>query len=41
MKKIQPNNFTKAKNLICDWTDKKKYLVQYRMSKVYVRHGSS
>ena len=23
----------------CDWTDKKKYLIHYRMSKFFVRHG--
>ena len=31
MKKIQPKNYTKSKKLICDWADKKKYLIQYRM----------
>ena len=25
--------------MICDWTDKKKYLIHYRMLKLYVRHG--
>ena len=25
--------------MICDWTDKKKYLIHYRMLKFYVRHG--
>ena len=39
MKKIKPKNYTKSKKLICDWTDKKKYLVPYRMLKFYVRHG--
>ena len=29
----------KAKKLICDWTDKKHYLVQYWMLKLFVRHG--
>ena len=24
---------------VCDWTDKKNYLVHYRMLKFYVRHG--
>ena len=38
-KKIKPKNFTKSKKLICDWTDKKKYLIHYRMLKLYVRHG--
>ena len=39
MKKIKPENYTKSKKLICDWTDKKKYLIHYRMLKFYVRHG--
>ena len=39
MKKIQPKNYTKLKNLICDWTDKKTYLIHYRMLKFYVGHG--
>ena len=39
MNKIKPKNYTKSKKLICDWTDKKKYLVLYRMLKFYVRHG--
>ena len=33
MKKIKPKNYTKSKKLICDWTDKKKYLIQYRLLK--------
>ena len=39
MKKIKPENYTKSKKLICDWSDKKKYLIHYRMLKFYVRHG--
>ena len=39
MNKIKPKNYTKSKKLICDWTDKKNYLVQYRMLKFYIRHG--
>ena len=39
MKKIKPKNYTKSKKLICDWTDKKKYLIHYRMFKFYVRNG--
>ena len=39
MKKMKPKNFTKAEKLICGWTDKKNYLIQYRMLKFYVRHG--
>ena len=39
MKKIKPKNYTKSKKLICDWTDKRKYVIHYRMLKFYVRHG--
>ena len=39
MKQIKPENYIKSKKLICDWTDKKKYLVHYRMLKFYLRHG--
>ena len=39
MKSIKPESFTKSKKLICDWTDKKKYLIHYRMLKFYVRLG--
>ena len=30
-KKIKPKNYTEAKKLICDWTDEKTNLIQYRM----------
>ena len=39
MKQIKPKNYAKSKKLICDWSDKKNYLVHYRMLKFYVRHG--
>ena len=39
MKKIKPDAYTQTKKLICDWSDKKNYLVHYRMLKFYVRHG--
>ena len=38
MNKIKPKNYTKSKKLLCGWTDKKKYLIHYRMAKFYVRH---
>ena len=38
MKKIQPKTYTKSEKLICDWTDKNKYLIHYRMLKFYARH---
>ena len=39
MKKMKQDSYAKCKKLICDWTDKKKYLIHYRMLKFYVRHG--
>ena len=39
MNEIKPKNYTKSKKLICDWTDKNKYLIHYGMLKFYVRHG--
>ena len=39
MKEIKPDNYTSTKKLICDWSDKKNYLIHYRMLKFYVRHG--
>ena len=39
MKEIKPDNYTPCKKLICDFTDKKNYLLHYRMLKFYVRHG--
>ena len=39
MNSIKAENYTKSKKLLCDWTDKKKYLIHYRMLKFYVRHG--
>ena len=39
MKTIKPDTYTQTKELICDWSDKKNYLVHYRMLKFYIRHG--
>ena len=39
MKTIKPDTYTQTSKLICDWTDKKNYLVHYRMLKFYIRHG--
>ena len=39
MKEIKPDTYIQSSKLICDWSDKKKYLVHYRMLKFYVRHG--
>ena len=39
MKTIKPDTYTETKKMICDWSDKKNYLVHYRMLKLYVRYG--
>ena len=39
MNEIKPNNNTQKKKLVCDWMDKKKYLIHYRMLKLSLRHG--
>ena len=39
MKKMKPKTYPTSKKLICDWADKKNYLIRYRMLKFYVRHG--
>ena len=39
MKEIKPDTYIQTSKLICDWSNKKNYLVHYRMLKFYVRHG--
>ena len=39
MKTIKPDTYIQTEKLICDWSDKKNYLVHYRMLKFYIRHG--
>ena len=39
MKTIKPDTYTQNKKLICDWSDKKIYLIHYRMLEFYIRHG--
>ena len=39
MNKIKAKKYTKSNKLLCDWTDKKNYLVHYRMLKIHTRHG--
>ena len=39
MKEIKPETYNRTKKKICDWSDKKNYLVHYRMLKFYVRLG--
>ena len=36
---IKPDTSNQTKKLLCDWSDKKNYLIHYRMLKFYVRHG--
>ena len=36
---IIPDAHTQNKKMICDWSDKKNYLIHYRMLKFYLRHG--
>ena len=38
-KKRKLKNYEGTKKLICDWSDKKKFLTDNRMLKFYVRHG--
>ena len=39
MQSIMPKNYVSHKKLICDWTDKRNYLIQNRMLKFYIKHG--
>ena len=39
VKTIKTDTYTQTKKLICDCSDKKNYLVHYRMLKFYVTHG--
>ena len=39
MKEIKTDTYIQTKKLICDWSDKKSYLIHYRMLKFYIRHG--
>ena len=39
MKEIKPDTYIETSKLICDWSDRKNYLIHYRMLKFYVRHG--
>ena len=39
MKEIKPDTYIQTSKLICDWSDKKNYLIHYRMLKFYVRHS--
>ena len=39
MNEIKPDTHSQCKKLICDFSNKKNYLVHYRMLKFYVRYG--
>ena len=39
MNEIKPNNYAQNKQLIFEWTNKKKTLIHYRMLKSYIRLG--
>ena len=39
MREIKPDTSIQSSKLICDWSDKKNYLIHYRMLKFYIRHG--
>ena len=39
VKEIKPDTYIPTSKLICDWSDKKNYLIHYRMLKFYIRHG--
>ena len=39
LKNIKLKNYTSHNKLISDWTDKKKFLIRYRMLMFYVRQG--
>ena len=36
---MKPDNYIQIKKLICDWMDKWKNLIHYKMLKFHVRHG--
>ena len=38
MKEIKPDTYIQTKKLICDLSDKKNFLVQYRLLKFYLKH---
>ena len=36
---MKPGIYTQTKKLLFDWTDKKKYLIHYKMLKFYIKQG--
>ena len=39
MRENIPDTFTQTKKLVCDWFDKRNFLIYYSMLKFYVRYG--
>ena len=39
MKPIKPDTYIQTSKFLCDWSDKKNYLIHYRMLKLYINHG--
>ena len=46
LEKLAPNKnqnkaktYTQSNKLICGWSDEEKYLMHYRILKIYIRHG--
>ena len=39
MNETKLNSYTQIKKLICDWTEKRNYLIQYRNLNLYLKHG--
>ena len=39
LKGIKPDTYIQTSKLICDWSNKKNYLIHYRMLKFYIKHG--
>ena len=39
MKELKPDTYIQTSKLICDWSDKKNYLIHFRMLKFYFRQG--
>ena len=39
MKEIKPDSYIQTSKLICDWSNKRNYLLHHRMLNFYIRHG--
>ena len=38
MDEIKPDNYMQIKKMFCDWTDKKKYLILYKLVKFHYKN---